>query len=116
MFVNESILMRELAKALTDRNVHITYQSVLESFDEVDEEVHVRTSTGEIIRTNFVVAADGRNSQCRQLFYPSSDFLEDRGYRVYRGHTTFNSRAERISDLSFQTWGPAARFACVPTK
>jgi hypothetical protein len=47
-----------------------------------------------------------------------------RGYTVYRGHSAGTvSTAEndattvitRISDVAFQTWGPGARFACVPT-
>ena len=66
------------------------------------------------IEANLVVAADGCFSAVRRIAQRSSSSnssIEERGYIVYRGYTK-----QRLSDVSFQTWGVGCRFACVPVK
>ena len=96
------------------------------------------SSTGMSHRAHLVIAADGMNSPLRTLWLRqiakqspkyhvasliAASTLQPRGYRVYRGssrgtnmdHNNQHSRITRISPDAFQTWGPGARFACVPT-
>lgn len=71
----------------------------------------VTTSKGNTFCSNLLIAADGKHSKVKKLLYTHySNHLGNNGYKVYRGTTT-----NRISDIGFQTWGPSARFACVPT-
>ncbi len=80
--------------------------------------MNVVSSTGRHLASDLLVIADGAQSTARLSLlrkyarkdHQEQDLIGDRGYYVIRGHS-----ATRISDISFQTWGPGARFACVPT-
>lgn len=82
---------------------------------------HVASAESETqsIPCDMMVVCDGAFSPTKAVVFnqqqqpspPSPLPLVHRGYRVFRGHTS-----QRIHDYGFQTWGPRARFASVPTR
>ena len=82
---------------------------------ERDAPIEVVSSSGRCIPTDLLLVADGAHSQIKAMLLDDLNQSEEnplhhRGYRVFRGHSS-----TRRSDQGFQTWGPGARFACVPT-
>jgi hypothetical protein len=92
---------------------------------ECSQYVTVTDSSAESHRADLLVAADGTYSTVFSSLYPhSSNKPLSRGYSVYRGYTekppadlkgNDESDSVRHCSYGFQTWGPSARFACVPT-
>ena len=87
--------------------------------------VTVTDSSSESHRADLLVAADGTYSTVFSSLYPHSNNKPlSRGYSVYRGYTEKPPadlkenevcHSVRHCSYGFQTWGPSARFACVPT-
>lgn len=85
----------------------------------------VHLTTGESLPCDLLVVGDGTFSATKNLLGldkknenitenvtgTSHHLLEHRGYRVFRGHTRI-----QLHKYGFQSWGPSARFASVPTK
>lgn len=120
-FMKESRLINCLHEtALEGGSDHRPMEVTSISFDTERQQTVVYGKKNEFgnceqLAADLVIVADGAYSRLRQFLYPALSPLEYRGYMVYRGHTSSRGLSGRISEEAFQTWGPGARFACVPT-
>lgn len=115
---------RALLQALSrDKNVKIAFGEGVESFSP--DCSAVVTTSGKELTADLVIAADGSHSPLMKVVEMQRELkvegerLVDRGYNVYRGtvckrRAKANVSLDRLSS-SFQTWGPGARFAVVPS-
>lgn len=123
-FVEESHLVSNLEKLVDEEFIYRSTTVTGISYDTVLQKTIVYSKDLNTGRTkqwpaDLVVVADGAFSRLRAHLYPMLNPLEYRGYKVYRGHTSSSGSEmsrHRLSEDAFQTWGPGARFACVPTK
>lgn len=90
--------------------------------------VNLLDDSGKHYEANVILAADGMFSTIRSHIYGQEstvNFLEHRGYRVYRGGLDItpdklpnlytNESSDKRCIIGFQTWGMGSRFAVVPT-
>jgi len=125
-FINDNLLRNVLLKISGNVNYNEHVQRIYHNGTSTIVESHCVHSGSCLSRpADLVVIADGIHSNMRKYFYPQKNFLNYRGYTVYRGHssssctstsTSTSNLGTRITNDSFQTWGEGARFACVPTK
>lgn len=124
-FLSNKDLLRQMRKLLDkDKRVSLYEKdSILEITNGT-----ITTTKDRQIECDLLIAADGSTSNIARLltsngFVPFQQqgnkkssvdanrifSISYRGYDVYRGHASLEIPVE-----SFQTWGPGARFACVP--
>ena len=109
-FVRESTLLSALRRHVS-RIPSIDYvEDMVVNAKRADGRYALEVESGETIEPGDVlVLADGTRSKTRDLL-DVPNMMRYRGYHVYRGISRFDS----TDRSSFQSWGPGARFACVP--
>jgi len=113
-FVKESDLLRCLVVGAERKGVSFEFESEFAKMESLNSVPFSSASSSTASSFDLLVAADGCFSQLRSFFHPNNknedELLKSRGYVVFRGES-----CKRLSDNSFQSWGPGVRFACVPS-
>jgi len=108
--VHRAELQAVLVQALEQGSIRTHMQGI--GFEQDKERVHVRFASGEEVRGDLLVGADGLHSVVRsQLFGAKKPRYS--GYTAWRGVTCF-PMDEREAQTAFETWGAGKRFGFIP--
>ncbi|WP_374772485.1 FAD-dependent monooxygenase [Streptomyces sp. NBC_01310] len=108
--VHRSALAGALAAALPEGTIR--YGVAVTSVDGADGSPVVRTSAGDLVGADLVLAADGIHSPLRHRYFPDHPGLRYSGETAWR--TVLPSVVSPAEALTAETWGRGERFGVVP--
>ncbi|MFD9520504.1 FAD-dependent monooxygenase [Streptomyces sp. NPDC059979] len=108
--VHRSALAGALAAALPEDTIR--YGVAVTSVDGADGSPVVRTSAGDLVGADLVLAADGIHSPLRRRYFPDHPGLRYSGETAWR--TVLPSVVSPAEALTAETWGRGERFGVVP--
>ncbi|MFD6974822.1 FAD-dependent monooxygenase, partial [Streptomyces sp. NPDC059949] len=108
--VHRSALAGALAAALPEDTIR--YGVAVTSVDGADGSPVVRTSAGDLVGADLVLAADGIHSPLRRRYFPDHAGLRYSGETAWR--TVLPSVVSPAEALTAETWGRGERFGVVP--
>ena len=108
--VHRAELQAVLVQALSQESLRFGMQAT--GFEQDEQGIYVRFASGEHVRGDLLVGADGLHSAIRsQLFGPVAPRYA--GYTAWRGVTCFPMN-QCEAETTFETWGPGKRFGFIP--
>lgn len=108
--VHRAELHAALVQALAPESLHTNMQAI--GFEQGEEGVRVQFASGEEVRGDLLVGADGLHSVIRSQLMGAAK-PRYAGYTAWRGVICY-PLSEREAQTAFETWGAGKRFGIIP--